>query len=174
MEDAMKGRSVALAVLLAMMGSGAASASVGEDECESLLLAAPLEDAVLPEGYEWGYLTLDGVGWEGALWAVDPALEYPPMVTFEIQCFADPTGALARITEATTALRPDALVPIEAFGSGSIGLRDERDFITVWWTEGSVLGSVRPWGVRMEEFEAADLVSIAKALDAVMAGSGRG
>jgi hypothetical protein len=48
---------------------------------------------------------------------------------------------------------------------------DERGVLTLWWTDGSFIGSIRPWGVDAEGIALEDMEAIAGALDVVMAGA---
>ena len=164
------------AAVMATVGVTPATASAEDASCETILLGVPFEATVLPDGFVWTDLTVGMSGWSGSGWSgsidvVDPSVEYPPSITFSAWCSADPALALHRVTEVSDALGLDEMVPVATIGDGSVAVTDERGVLTLWWTDGSFIGSIRPWGVDAKGIALEDLEAIAGALDVVMAGA---
>jgi hypothetical protein len=172
----MKVRLLLAAAVVATVGVTPATASAQDPTCETMLLGVPFEATILPDGFVWTDLTVGMSGWSGSGWSgsidvVDPSVEYPPSITFSAWCSADPALMVRRLTEVSDALSLDETVPVATIGDGTVAVKDEQGVLTLWWTDGSFVGSIRPWGVDAEEITLGDMEAIASALDVVMAGA---
>jgi hypothetical protein len=159
-----------IAAALAVVAAGVIpiGASAEEPSCERTLLDVPVETTHLPEGYVWDQLVVSASSWSGTVHATDPEVEYPPSVSFTLGCAEDPAALLARATEVSQALVPGGVVDIEPFADASVALRDLAGVVTVSWAHGPFVGSIRPWGVRVDGFDASELVKVATAVDATI------
>ena len=151
----MKIRRLLAATIVATATLAPTIASAQDPSCETMLLGVPFETTVLPDGFAWTDLAVgmsgwSGSGWSGAIDVVDPSVEYPPSITFSAWCAEDPALVLRRLTEVSDALSLDETVPVATIGDGTVAVKDERGVLTLWWTDGSFVGSIRPWGVDAE------------------------
>lgn len=167
----MKVRLLLTGAAIALSGAIPGVARAQPPACDASLLGVPFEAAVLPEGFAWQQLTFGLYGWSGAIDRVDPTVEYPPSITLGAWCASDPALLLRRLTEISDALDVAEAVPIATIGDGSVAVRDGNGVMTIWWTNGNLVASIRPWGVRSEAFALRDLEAIASALSVTMATS---
>ena len=148
---------------VALVGGTLAStmtASAHDVACETRLREAPIETAVLPDGWEWDFFTLERYGAPSFEASIDAG---GFAVSLELSCVSDPAGLFVRLEELRQVADNDKIGVI-TIGDESVASREFSDFPTIRWRHGDIIGQLRA----CDEVDYGDMEAFARSVDELL------
>ena len=151
---------IAILVVLATTFATAAQVTAHDAACETDLRETAIENAVLPEAWEWDFFTLERYGAPSFQASIDAG---GFAVSLELSCVSDPEGLFLRLEELRLVADNDK-IGVVAIGDESQATREFSDFPTIRWRHGDIVGQLRA----CDEVDYGDMEAFAQSVDSLL------
>lgn len=147
-------------VVLAVVAVATATTTAHDQACEVRLREAPIETALLPDGWDWDFFTIEQNGAPSFQADIDAG---GLAVKLELSCASDPEGLFLRLEELREVADNDK-IGVVLIGDGSMAAREFSDFPTIRWRHDDIVGLVRA----CDEVDYGDMEDFALSVDALL------